>query len=305
MAGKYHEQYNDIKEHLWDSPRRDIYIKFANELDNMINKSFRAKRLQNDLADIINFYKSIPKDIQLYYLYRALTITSKKRLIILPYLMVENIKYINISKNEAYIFDLSFTKILVSEYFSNQNLLTFLIGIQNLLPYIFLYMYNNKYIINIINIIINYCMNTPSLKYLSRSVAISMLNHIKDYNINIDILNYYDIVKIYNKLFQENLNDIDLFEFCIYILSKTNNYTVYNEFIDFLINYINYLFQNYNDNEYNNIKVMFCNITIKYKNELVNNLERLLQDREKHIIDSIKKFIYQCEEFLTLIEMKE
>jgi len=227
MEGKYYKEYNDIKEHfLDDSENLNNYNKFATALDNMIFKSFGAKRLQNDLPNIINFYKSMPKDIQLYYLHMGLISYNKKKLIILPYLIIENIKYVYLSINEVYILDYFFTA--VKGNFSNQNLITFLIGIQNLLPYIFLYnnIYNNT-IINAILNIINYCIDIPLLKHLSRSIAISILNHIKNYDINIDKLSYNDIMKIYTKLFQKNLRDIDLFEFCIYTLSKTNTYTVY------------------------------------------------------------------------------
>ena len=304
---KYHEQYNNIKEHFIDDPEnQNNYIKFATALNDMINESLRAKRLQDDLPNIINFYKSMPKDIQLYYLHIGLTSYNKKKLIILPYLIIENIKYVYLSINEVYILDYFFTAIEDNNYFSNQNLIIFLIGIQNLLPYNFLYK-NNNTIIHIIIPIINYCIDIPSLKYLSRSIAISMLNHIKDYNINIDKLCYSVIIKTYTKLFQENLRDIDLFEFCIYTLSKTNKYTIYSTFIYRLQNYINCLFQDYD--EYNdiydnfNIKVMFCNIMIKYKDEFVNNLERISQYYRFDVI-SIKQYIYQCEEFLTLVDMK-
>ena len=151
MEGKYYKEYNNIKEHFWDDPEnRNDYSKLASELDNMIYRSFKAKRMQNDLANIIDFYKSMPKDIQLYYLHMELISYDKRKLIILPYLIIENIKYINLSRNDIYVFDYFLTSIK-DEHFSNQNLIILLIGIQNLLPYIFLYnkYKNNNTIINI------------------------------------------------------------------------------------------------------------------------------------------------------------
>ena len=144
MEWKYYKEYNDIKKYFWDVPEnRNNYNKFANALDNMIYESFRAEKLQNDLSNIINFYKSMPKDIQLYYLHMGLISYNTKKLIILPYFIIENIKYIDFSRNEVYIFD-CFKSI------SNQDLIIFLIGIENLLPYIFLYknIYNNTVIHN-------------------------------------------------------------------------------------------------------------------------------------------------------------
>jgi len=53
------------------------------------------------------------------------------------------------------------------------------------------------------------------------------------------------------------------------------------------------------------MKVIFCNIMIKYKNELVNNLEKLSTLYHGTNVNSIKQDILRCEGFLTLVDIKE